>query len=154
MGVSGSGKSSIGQMLAAALAVPFIDADDHHPESNIQKMSSGIPLDDVDRWPWLATINQLAKDTTDSGCVIACSALKEVYRLRLMDSIEPKVCWVFLKGTFEQILDRMNNRKDHFMGANMLRSQFETLEEPDTVLTIDITDSPAVIVQRIKSHLE
>lgn len=154
MGVSGSGKTSVGRMLAKELSVLFVDADDHHPESNIEKMSLGIPLNDDDRWPWLSKINQIAQDNVNSGCVIACSALKQDYRWRLNNSIESNVLWIYLKGAYDQIFERMNNRKDHFMGADMLRSQFEALEEPENAINIDIADSPEVIVQKIKSHLE
>lgn len=150
MGVSGSGKTSVGRLLAKDLSVPFIDADDHHPSSNIEKMSKGIPLTDADREPWLDTLNKIAQEHIYSGCVIACSALKEAYRQRLMKAIESNVLWIYLKGTYEQIYDRMKKRQDHFMGARMLRSQFEELEAPDDAIIMDIADSPEVIVQKIK----
>ncbi len=150
MGVSGSGKTSVGRLLAQDLSVLFIDADDHHPPSNIEKMSQGIPLTDTDREPWLDTLNKIAQEHIHSGCVIACSALKEVYRQRLSAFIESEVRWVYLKGTYEQIYERMQQRQDHFMGARMLKSQFEALEEPENVLTMDIADPPQVIVQKIK----
>ena len=149
MGVSGSGKTSVGRLLAERLSVPFIDADDHHPLSNIEKMSKGIPLNDEDRAPWLDQLNKIAQSKVHSGCVIACSALTVAYRKRLAYSIDPDVIWVYLKGTYEQIFERMNKRLDHFMGSNMLESQFKTLEEPDNAIEIDISDSPEVIVQKI-----
>ena len=152
MGVSGSGKTSVGRILAKDLSVLFIDADDHHPHSNIEKMSQGIPLNDLDREPWLDQLNKIAKENINSGCVIACSALKEDYRIRLTNSIESDVLWVYLKGTYDQIFDRMKNRQDHFMGAEMLRSQFETLEEPENVIQMDISNPTEEIVQNIKSH--
>ena len=154
MGVSGSGKTSVGRILAKELSVLFVDADDHHPASNIEKMSLGIPLNDDDREPWLNNLNQIAQDNVSSGCVIACSALKKAYRWRLKNSIESEVLWIYLKGAYDQIFERMKIRQDHYMGANMLRSQFEAFEEPENAISIDIADSPEVIVQKIKSHLE
>ena len=153
MGVSGSGKTSIGQLLARELSIPFIDADDHHPASNIEKMSQGIPLNDNDRKPWLDQLNKIARSHLDTGCVIGCSALKEDYRRRLSDSIESHVLWVYLQGSYEQIFERMKKRQDHFMGADMLRSQFDTLEEPGDAVNMDIADAPEVMVQKIKSHI-
>jgi len=153
MGVSGSGKSSVGQLLATALSIPFIDADDHHPASNIEKMSQGIPLDDRDRGPWLEQLNQIAQAHLSTGCVMACSALKEKYRVQLGKGIKPHVIWVYLKGTYDQIFERMSQRTGHFMGASMLRSQFATLEEPKNALYIDITASPSQIIQHITSQI-
>ena len=153
MGVSGSGKTTIGQLLAEELAVSFIDADDYHPNANIEKMANGIPLNDSDRFPWLSRLNQIAKDNMTTGCVIACSALKANYRIRLADSIESNIVWIYLKGNYEQIYKRMQNRQDHFMGADMLKSQFEALEEPDHAINIDIEDSLEQIVQKIKTEL-
>ena len=101
MGVSGSGKSSIGQLLANELSIPFIDADDHHPPSNIKKMSQGIPLQDSDRFPWLDILHEIAVKHIGSGCVIACSALKEIYRTQLNKSIESSVEWIYLKGSYD-----------------------------------------------------
>lgn len=162
MGVSGSGKTSVGQLLAKELAVPFIDADDHHPLSNIEKMSQGIPLTDSDRIPWLDQLHKIAlnhlnsdlNSDLNSSCVIACSALKKKYRSRLNQSIESKTSWVYLKGTFDQIFERMKNREGHFMKAEMLQSQFETLEEPENAIVMDIADLPEIITQKIKTHLE
>lgn len=153
MGVSGCGKTSVGRLLANDLSIPFIDADDHHPASNIEKMSKGIPLNDNDRKPWLDRLNEIAKDHIGSGCVIACSALKEIYRKRLAQSIESNVRWIYLQGSYDQIFERMTNRHDHFMGSGMLKSQFETLEEPENAINVDIGDSPEDIVQNIKLQL-
>jgi len=153
MGVSGSGKSSIGQLLAEELFIPFIDADDYHPKSNVEKMSQGIPLNDMDRIPWLNALNKVTIDNVYKGCVIACSALKQDYRSRLSQSIESNILMVYLKGSFDVIYDRMENRKEHFMGAEMLKSQFDILEEPEDALVISIVDTPQVIVQKIKSHI-
>ncbi len=153
MGVSGCGKSLIGQQLAKELDIPFVDADDHHPEANIEKMSQGIPLNDEDRIPWLNELNRIAKVQYSQGCVIACSALKEEYRLRLMNSIESQAVWVYLKGSYDQIFERMNRRENHFMGSIMLQSQFDTLEEPDNAITISVKDSPEAIVGQLKKTL-
>ena len=149
MGVSGSGKTSVGQLLANKLSIPFIDADDHHPQSNIQKMSQGIPLVDSDRMPWLDILHGIAVNHIGVGCVIACSALKEIYRKQLSQSIEKNIEWVYLKGNYDLIFERMSNRANHFMSAEMLKSQFETLEEPQNAICIDISDKPAIIVQQL-----
>ena len=154
MGVSGSGKTSVGKLLAKELAVVFIDADDHHPPANIEKMSQGIPLVDTDREPWLDRIHEIAVDHIKDGCVIACSALKKVYRERLVQFIEPETVWIYLKGNYDLILERMNNREGHFMKAKMLKSQFEVLEEPKQAIDIDISDSPKSIVQKIIPQLK
>ena len=153
MGVSGSGKTSVGRLLANELSVPFIYSDDHHPPANIEKMSQGTPLTDSDREPWLDRLHEIALDHINSGCIIACSALKEVYRRRLIHSIESNVLWVYLKGSYDLIFERMKNREDHFMDAKMLRSQFEALEEPENAINIDIADTMEGIVQKIKSVL-
>jgi carbohydrate kinase (thermoresistant glucokinase family) len=154
MGVSGSGKTVLGHLLAKELSVPFIDADDHHPASNIEKMSLGAPLNDQDRMPWLEQLNQIAIKHLGTGGVIACSALKKDYRRRLTDGISSTdVQWVYLQGTYEQISLRMKNRQGHFMKPVMLRSQFEALEEPDDALTINISDTPEDIIKSIKSFL-
>jgi len=154
MGVSGSGKTTVGEILAEELAIPFIDADDLHPPSNIDKMSEGTPLDDNDRAPWLKAVNTVAVRHSSTGCVIACSALKEDYRLTLSEDIDSQVVWVYLKGTFDQIFERMKNRKNHFMEAGMLQSQFETLEEPKNAIVVDISKSLEDVKSTIKSHLE
>lgn len=153
MGVSGSGKSLIGEKLANDLGIPFVDADDHHPEINIQKMSQGIPLNDQDRIPWLNNLNRLARSQYIEGCVIACSALKQDYRQRLMEGIESRTIWIYLQGSYDQIYERMKKREGHFMGANMLQSQFDTLEAPDHAITVNIGDSPEAIIDEIKEEL-
>ncbi len=153
MGVSGAGKTSIGQLLAKNLHVDFIDADDHHPTSNIEKMSAGIPLTDEDRLPWLDNLHQIAKNHLNIGGVITCSALKEKYRDRLSRSIQDEIVWIYLKGSYDLIYKRMQNRNHHFMDAAMLKSQFETLEEPKDAIEIDIVDAPEIIVEKIINEI-
>ncbi|WP_452226546.1 NADP-dependent phosphogluconate dehydrogenase [Lacinutrix cladophorae] len=154
MGVSGCGKSTIGKLLARELDIPFFDGDDFHPESNIKKMSSGQALNDEDRQGWLQTLNNLAiKQLTKNSCVIVCSALKQKYRETLSHTIKEKTKWVHLSGSFEQVLKRLNNREGHFMPAELLKSQFETLETPDEAMKIDIKITPENIIKKIKQEL-
>jgi carbohydrate kinase (thermoresistant glucokinase family) len=154
MGVSGSGKTTIGEKLSAKIKIPFFDADDFHSLANKEKMHAGHPLTDEDRAGWLMTINQLAKDqVAKEGAIIACSALKEKYRTILSDGITVPVYWVFLQGSYECIQERMKARKDHFMPAAMLQSQFETLEIPAGAITVDISNSPDAIVETLISRL-
>jgi len=153
MGVSGCGKSSVGQLLASELSIAFIDADDHHPQNNINKMSQGIPLTDSDRRPWLNQVNKAALRCSDSGAVIACSALKEKYRDQLSQSIELSSIWVYLKGDYDLIFNRMKKRTGHFMDAGMLKSQFQALQEPVNAITVDIANSLEDVVGEIRSHL-
>jgi len=140
MGVSGCGKSKVGKALAQRLGWDFYDADDFHPVSNIEKMANGIPLTDEDRLPWLNALNALiAKSLQEKHQgVLACSALKEVYRQQLLSG-NADVQVVYLKGSYDLILSRMNNRTDHYMQPAMLRSQFDALEEPTYALEVDIT---------------
>lgn len=143
MGVSGSGKSTIARLLAEALEIPFADADDFHPEANVEKMGQGIPLQDEDRQDWLEAIHIFAQDTLErTSIVIACSALKEKYRQILQYQLEEQVTWIFLKGSYELILARMQQRKDHFMPETLLGSQFEALEEPQNAFVLDINKTP------------
>ncbi|MGO4452370.1 gluconokinase [Phyllobacterium sp. TAF24] len=129
MGVSGSGKSSIGEGIAAALSLPFIEGDVLHPESNVKKMSAGIPLTDDDRWPWLDKIGaELAK--AEKGVIVSCSALKKSYRDRLRREAGGALAFVFLDGTLEVLRDHMGKRTGHFMPLSMLDSQLATLESP------------------------
>src|SRR5688500_14805605 len=142
MGVSGSGKTEVGRSLAQHLGWDFYDADDFHPADNITKMAAGIPLDDSDRAPWLASLHALISTSLkkDQPGVLACSALKERYRQQLLAGNDD-VQLVYLKGSYELIWSRMSARKDHYMKPHMLRSQFETLEEPGNALVIDISNS-------------
>lgn len=149
MGVSGSGKSTVGQMLAEQLHLDFRDGDDFHPEANIAKMASGLPLDDQDRYSWLMRLNELARSYSEKGVVIACSALKEKYRQWLSKDISSPVCWVLLEGSAALLEARLTSRKGHFMPVSLLQSQLDTLEVPDYGLKLPITLSPSEIVRRI-----
>ena len=154
MGVSGSGKTTIGHLLAEDLGWPFYDGDDFHPQANIDKMRQGMPLTDDDRDAWLAALRQLI-DTLMSGhrsAILACSALKQIYRDRLGDG-QPQVRFIYLKGNYDLIRQRLVARQDHFMPADLLISQFEALEEPEGVLTIDVDQEPEVVVSLIKREL-
>lgn len=153
MGVSGTGKSTIGKLLSERLHIPFFDGDDFHPEANIQKMSEGIPLNDDDRGDWLLKLNELALQHKTTGAIIACSALKESYRKTLKTNMEDKLDFIYLEGTFELIKSRMESRKDHFMPLNLLRSQFDTLEPPSDAIAVDISLQPNQIIQKIIDQL-
>lgn len=150
IGVSGSGKSSVGKSLAGHLGWNFYDADDFHPPENIAKMADGIPLDDSDRAPWLASLHELVLSSlkADRPAVLACSALKERYRRQLVGDADG-VLIVYLKGSYELIWSRMSQRREHFMKADLLKSQFEALEEPANALVVDISPPLEVVVQSI-----
>lgn len=150
MGVSGSGKSSVGKALAESLGWGFYDADDFHPPENVAKMASGLPLDDSDRAPWLTALHDLISSSLqrNKSGVLACSALKERYRQQLMEGNEG-VQLVYLKGSYDLIWSRMIARKEHYMKPHMLQSQFEALEEPSNALTIEISVSVHEIIQEI-----
>lgn len=157
MGVSGSGKSTIGKLLSARMNIPFYDSDPFHPPANIEKMSAGIPLNDEDRQPWLQAIHDFArKELPDGSLIIATSALKESYR-DLLDGDLPdeQVQWIFLHGSYELLYQRIADRKGHFMPESLLRSQFETLEIPHReAITVDVGQSPDEIVDDIIRKLE
>ena len=136
MGVSGSGKTTIGELVAKRLGWRFIDADDHHPAANVAKMAAGIPLQDEDRWPWLDTLNGLLRAERDA--VIACSALKEAYRRRLLKGVDGS-CVVYLEGSKALIAARVAARKHRYMPASLLDSQFATLEPPAQALRVDVS---------------
>lgn len=147
MGVSGSGKTTIGSRLSEQMGIPFFDGDDFHSTNNREKMKSGQPLTDDDRWEWLEAINKMAiKQSQEKGAIIACSALKEKYRQRLMRDIPSPVQWVCLAGEYNTVLERIQSRKDHFMPASLLQSQFEILEVPVDAIRPDISKSPEEIV--------
>ncbi|KXF83360.1 gluconokinase [Enterovibrio coralii] len=153
MGVSGAGKSLIGQKVANNLGIPFFDGDDYHPKENVKKMRQGTPLNDEDRQGWLKTLNQLFIEK--QSLVLACSALKQTYRNMLAENNEDMVV-VYLKGDFDTIWSRHKKRDDHyFTGERMLRSQFETLEEPtrDEAIYIDISKSVDDVVAQVVAAL-
>jgi carbohydrate kinase (thermoresistant glucokinase family) len=151
MGVAGSGKTTIGLKLAAALGWSFRDADDFHSPTNVAKMSAGLPLNDDDRAPWLAAIRAHidASLAREESTVVTCSALKENYR-RAVVSDPAKVKIVHLAGDFKLILERLNQRPGHFMKPAMLQSLFETLEPPQGALSVDVANAPTEIVAEIR----
>jgi len=154
MGVSGSGKTTVGSLLAKTLQMPFYDGDGFHSQANRNKMAQAIPLTDDDRIAWLDSLRLLIDQHIQShrSCVLACSALKEAHR-KILRVGEP-VCFIFLKGNYELIEERLKLRKEHYMPAELLPSQFESLEEPINVITVDISNSPASIVEIIRKGIE
>lgn len=153
MGVSGCGKSTIGILLAERMGTSFFDGDYYHPKENIEKMSQGIPLNDDDRQGWLKALNALAKTNVKQGAVIACSALKESYRAILKKDIGQDCRFLYLEGSFDEINERLDQRKGHFMTAELLKSQFDTLEVPKDAITVSIMDSPEEIVTQTLEKL-
>jgi gluconokinase len=155
MGVAGSGKSTVGRLLAERLECVFHEGDDFHPRTNVDKMSRGLALADEDRLPWLATLRDLIARESVAGAdaVLACSALRRSYRNILRQGGED-VRFVYLKGDFETIHARMTNRGQHFMKENMLRSQFADLEEPLHAMVVDIDYPPDALVSRIAMALD
>ena len=154
MGVTGSGKTTVGRLLAEDLGWKYFDADNFHPAANIEKMKSGVPLTDTDRQPWLAGLRDLIDDCVNHNraAVLSCSALKDSYRRILLS--DEHVQLVYLKGTPELIGERLRGRSGHYMNPGLLESQFETLEEPSGVLTIDVSMTPAEIGAVIKEHFQ
>jgi gluconokinase len=155
MGVTGSGKSTIGKLLARELRWPFVEGDVYHPAANIEKMRRGIPLDDEDRQPWLDAIRRRLDELTAAGqdVVLACSALKHDYQQYLAAHTRESVRFVALVGSEELIRRRLADRKGHFMNPALLDSQFETLDPPRDALCIDIDAPPQAIVSEIRRKL-
>ncbi len=153
MGVAGSGKSTVGHILADSVGWRFTDADDLHPPANIAKLSAGTPLTDVDRAPWLAALRAHidARLAARENTVLACSALKESYRAQLIANPD-RVKLVYLQGTREQLAARLNARSGHFAPPALLDSQLATLEEPRDALTLNIAASPAELAAVIRWH--
>lgn len=147
MGVSSSGKSTIGQSVARRLHVPFLDGDGYHPDANVEKMRAGTPLNDEDRWPWLQRLAQALHEAADrkGASVGACSALKRAYRDYLIEQAGEPILFVYLDGSREIIAERMARRQHEYMPTSLLDSQFATLEVPDqqteNVLFVPVTDS-------------
>jgi len=153
MGVVGSGKTTVGKLLASELGWEFADADDFHPTSNVEKIRHGIALTDEDREPWLDHLRKAITGWIDAGenMVLACSALKSAYRAKL--SVGPQVRLVYLKGSAALIADRLHSRQGHFAGDSILASQLADLEEPEAAITVSIEETPEQIVAEIKRGL-
>ncbi len=154
IGVSGSGKSTIGSLLSREHEIPYFDGDDYHSKENVEKMSKGQSLNDSDRYNWLINLNELAREQIKlKGCIIACSALKKRYRDLLSKGIKISVKWVFLDGSFDQISNRLKYRKNHYMPISLLKSQFKILEKPVDALRVDIGLQPKEIVNTIEKEI-
>ena len=154
MGVSGSGKTTVGKLLAQSLNWDFSDADDFHPSANIEKMSRGIALEDADRLPWLlhlqATIDRWLLE--NKNVVLACSALKVSYREMLCRDQQPMKI-VYLKASFQLLAARLKTRENHYVKADLLSSQLDTLEEPEDAIMIDASQPLESIVRQIINHM-
>lgn len=153
MGTTGSGKTTIGKLLAGRLNWEFLDGDDFHPPANIEKMRAGIPLTDADRAPWLQILGSLiiARLGASESAVLACSALKESYRKELL--VDSRVRLIYLRGSYELFSERVRGRTGHFAKQDLLASQFATLEEPADAIAVDATQSPDQIVAEILQRL-
>ncbi|SDJ93244.1 gluconokinase [Streptomyces indicus] len=155
MGVTGTGKSTVGQLLAEELGVPYAEADEFHSPANIEKMRSGTPLTDEDRWPWLDAIGAWAASRAGRGGVVSCSALKRVYRDRLR-AAAPDLVLVHLTGSRELITERQSAREGHFMPASLIDSQFATLEElgaDEAGVVVDVTPAPEEVAAQALAGL-
>lgn len=155
MGVSGSGKTTIGKQLAASLQWEFSDADTFHSPENVEKMRRGIPLTENDRLPWLKSLQTAIAQwlQANKNVVLACSALKQSYRQYLMLDSD-RVQLVYLKGSYQLIYNRLQMRQNHYMSAELLNSQFDLLEEPTDAISVDISAPTQVILQTIESALK
>ena len=154
MGVSGSGKTTVGKALASALEIPFYDADDFHQQGNIVKMEQGIPLQDLDRESWLETLSKnLTQWEAATGAVLACSALKEMYRTALNSGVNNDMTWVYLYGRSELIKERMAGRRGHYFKPELLDSQLADLEPPQYGWHFNISSSADHIVKSILDKL-
>lgn len=155
MGVSGVGKTTIGMKLASRLGVPFFDADDFHPKKNVAKMRAGVALSDEDRREWLELVSdKIIQWSREGGAVLACSALKEQYRVVLKSISDKDLSWIFLHSEFEVILERLNNRKNHYFKADLLQSQYDILEHPKDAVNVDVNKSQEEIVDEIMMKLK
>jgi|SRR5271154_262404 gluconokinase len=153
MGVTGSGKTTVGKLLASRLGCLFLDADDFHPVENIAKMKRGVALSDEDREPWLAAIHaELLKcASTNQNAVLACSALKQSYRETLASGVDLRIC--YLQGTYIEIAARLQSRTAHFAGEAILAGQFADLEEPRDALVLRVSNIPVEIVEDVLRKL-
>jgi len=150
MGVSGSGKNTVGEPLAQRFGWKFIDGDDYHPPENVKKMAAGTPLQDADRWPWLDRLNGILKQ--EKNAVVACSALKEAYRRRLLAGISDCAI-VYLRGSFALIRSRVEQRKHRYMPASLLQSQFDALEPPASAIEVDVSQDVEASLRTILEKL-
>jgi gluconokinase len=155
MGVSGSGKTTVGQLLAERTGWALYDADEFHSAESIEKMRNGIALQDADRWPWLDRMNAmlLEQQAKNQSVLLACSALKQSYRERLGKNCQA-LHWVYLKGDFDLIRQRLETRKNHYMKAGLLESQFAALEEPRDAIVINVQAEPEVIADFVLREVQ
>lgn len=154
MGVSGSGKTTVGELLSTQTGIPFFDGDDFHSQANVAKMAAGTPLTDADRAGWLADLaRHIGQWEQDKGAILACSALKESYRTTLQAGAHSPLTWVFLTGDPALLLLRMSSRQGSYMKANMLDSQLATLEMPAYGLHLNVADTPQQLVDKIVAYL-
>jgi len=153
MGVAGSGKTTVGRLLAESTGFQFLDGDTLHSPANLAKMSAGLPLTDSDRAPWLSAVRGRIVDTAthQQNLVVACSALKEAYRALLAAGVP--VTWIYLKGRPDVVRARLQRRTGHFMKAELSSSQFEALEEPTNAIVVDASQPPEAIVEEIVAQL-
>ena len=153
MGVTGSGKTTIGAALAESLTWQFVDADEFHSPANVAKMRAGIPLEDADRVPWLASLHTAIVGWLQTGAsvVLACSALKQAYREQLL--VSPDVRLVYLRGSCEVISRRLSERHGHYMNADLLASQFATLEEPQDAIVVNVDAPVPQIIAEVRNAL-
>jgi gluconokinase len=154
MGVSGSGKTTIGELLAEKLGAEFAEGDAYHPPANIEKMRRGVPLDDADRWPWLEILSAEIDRWLAAGTsvVLACSALKHRYR-EVLAKGRPQVRFVYLKGDEALLRARLDRRQGHYMPPSLLASQIATLEEPADAIAVDVAGTPEAIAAEILQRL-
>lgn len=154
MGVTGCGKSTIGKLLAQKFSLPFIEADEFHSKENVAKMSSGIPLNDEDRYPWLQSLSEQLQSHEKTGAILACSALKERYREILQKDLNEKIVWIYLDGSETTLQKRIERRTGHFMPGTLLKSQLEVLEKPVDAYLFSIENDPETISNEIVNTIK